>query len=80
MWCVRMVIPAVEIQVFVAGITSIEQQLFAHRACPVGGAADVAPGIEARFLLHVAFGIGDGRPAAEVIICQCRFHCSFSVR
>lgn len=80
MWCVRMVIPAVEIQVLVAGITSIEQQLFAHRACPVGGAADVAPGIEARFLLDVAHTIGDGGPRAKVVICQCRFHCPFSTR
>ena len=27
----------------------------------------LAPGIIRHFLLHVAFGIGDGRPAAEVV-------------
>ena len=30
--------------------------------------AEVAPGIIRQFLLHVAFGIGDGGPAAEMVL------------
>ncbi len=55
----------------VAGIAAVEHRGFdrlsLRKTVPRLRVAEVAPGIKRQFLLHVAFGIGDGGPAAEVV-------------
>ena len=56
---------------FVAGIATVEHRGFyrvgLRVVVPCLRVAEVAPGILRQFLLHVAFGIGDGGPAAEMV-------------
>ena len=58
----------------VAGVASVKHRLFIDGIAPVAypsvGVSPVAPSIEAQFLLHVTVAVGDGSPAAKVVVCE----------
>lgn len=63
-----------------AGEASVEHAAGGGGATPCVRVARVAPGVVALLPVDFAVRIGDDRPGAEMIICQRRFHCPFSLR